>query len=414
MNESTARGKRRFVAAAVLFFIIFAFLFSAMLPVLAENASGKMKNFAKNAAPGAVIVFSEDDLSENTVSGDIPSGLMLAGLPSASVGQLMLGGRALMEGNIISSDEFALLTFVPAGDSEFRAAVCFVPLWSEGAFDAAAEPVTVTLNYFQSLNSPPAAAELTLETYSGMPIVVTLSAYDHDGDPLSYTLVSADAMGSLSFDGKELVFTPAEGKTGTAHFTYYAADSAGNTSAVTKASISIKKRKSEFTYADLSSPTSEYASVKLAQDGIFRGESFGDVNLLSGSASFSRAEFVALCMAALKAEPVSGVDFTAEGLSEWQSPYIAAALASGALDGNDFDAPVTGKSAAYIAVSLLREIHGFSSDSDTSADALAYGIVRSASLLEKELDREAALDIICRAASVSEGQRLGWKKIDAE
>lgn len=414
MNDSTTSGKRRSFAAAALFFIIFAFMFSAMLPVLAKNTSGKMKDFAKNASPGAVIVFSTEDLGENTVSGDIPTGLMLAGLPSASVGQLMLGDRALMEGNVISSDEFDLLTFVPAGDSEFRADVCFVPLWSEGAFDAAAEPVTVTLNYFKNLNSPPAAAELTLETYAGMPIVVTLSAYDHDGDPLSYTLVSADDKGSLSYNGTELVFTPAGGETGTAHFTYYAADSAGNTSAVTKASISIKKRKDEFTYADLSSPTSEYASVKLAQEGIFRGESFGDVNLLSGSEPFSRAEFVALCMAALRAEPAFGVDFTAEGLSAWQSPYIAAALASGALDGNDFDSPVTGRSAAYIAVSLLREIHGLTSDSDTSADAIAYGIVRSASLLENELDREAALDIICRTASVSNGQRLGWKKIDAE
>ena len=387
-------------------------LFVCLLPANAQNKSVNMKDFAKNVYPGATVVFSEDDIKSNTLSKNLPSAFLISGLPRSDVGLLYLGEKVLAEGNIVSADSFGSLLFVPKSKSEFSAEISLVPLTSEENVSLGSSPVTVTVNFTKTPNSPPVAAELELETYKNMPIELSLSAYDHDGDDLTYTVVLQNGDGSLALEDNKLVFTPKEDKTGIFSVLYYAKDSSGNTSPLTQAKITVSKNQSDFTYVDITDPTKEYYAVRLAESGVFRGESYGNTNTLLSSRSFSRTEFAVLCASALEITAENTAEISTHGVPAWQMPYITTAVAAGAFDGTDLSSPVTVRSAAFIALDLIEEKLGQDISSDSLQFASDCGIICSDISPDKELSREEALEIICRVMDVYNGKCLGWKTIE--
>ena len=386
-------------------------LLVCLLPSRAANNEPAMKSFAKNVYPGAEVVFYEDDITCNSLSKTMPSAFLISGLPRSDVGILSLGGKVLKEGNIVSADEFPSLLFVPKTKAEFSAEIALVPLSSAENISLGASPVTVTLNFSKNPNSPPVAAELELETYKNMPIELNLSAFDHDSDELSFTVVSQKGDGTLTLENNRLIFTPQKDQTGTFSVQYYASDSHGNTSAPAQAVISISKNRSNFTYVDITDPTKEYYAVRLAEEGVFRGESFGKTNTLLSAPSFSRTEFALLCASALGFAPEENAEISAVGIPSWQTAYIPTAVAAGAFDGTDLSSSVTVRSAAFIALDLIEEKLERDIASDSLRFAVDCGIISAADSPEKELSREEALEFICKTKDVVNGRLLGWKQI---
>ncbi len=390
-------------AAALVFTV-------AAIPAFARDSAVKMKDFAKNAHPGAIITFSTEDIEANTLSQSLPTEFLVAGLPQRDIGTLYLGEKQLSEGAVFKADEIAALTFAPGAKTEFSSELSLIPLTDGDQIGRAASPITVTLNYSETPNSPPAAADLCFETCSNMPIYLNLSAYDHDGDSLTYTVVSSGENCRLSTVGSRLVFTPGEDKTGKCRILYYAEDSAGNTSGLSEVNVEIKKSSGEHSYADISDPAAVFYAHSLAEEGIFRGESFGNIEVLSPSKGFSRTEFAALCAAAvnLKTDPRANIE-TAD-LVPWQAPYAETAIAAGAFDGGDLTSPVGARSAVYIAVSTLEAALGRELEGDCFSIAKSTGILPQG-LADGQLSREAALEIVYRLNQVAQGERMGWMSV---
>ncbi len=70
----------------------------------------------------------------------------------------------------------------------------------------------------------PACQSTTASTAYQTPVTVTLSCTDADGDPLTRSIVSGPAHGSLGAVGSTVTYTPANGYTGTDSFTFDATD----------------------------------------------------------------------------------------------------------------------------------------------------------------------------------------------
>ncbi|MBR4941664.1 MAG: cadherin-like domain-containing protein, partial [Clostridia bacterium] len=306
------------IISAVLFHLLLV-LAVGIIPARALNENVEMKDFAKNAIPGASIIFTEDDVEENTLSKLRPSGFLVSGMPGSDVGSLSLDGKKLSEGSIIPSDEIEKLVFTPATSAEFSAELCLVPLVSLASFDRGSAPITVSLNFSGDLNSPPVAGNYSFETYENMPIYVSLSAFDHDGDRLSYKVVSASGKGTLHIDdANRLVFTPEKDTTGKFELSYYARDSFGNTSAPGQIKIDVNQQKNSMEIADISDPCHSFASVRLAEEGIYSGEQYGSLTVLSPSEGFTRTEFAAVCACALGYNPEVSVFLDTRGVSQWE------------------------------------------------------------------------------------------------
>ena len=187
-------------------------------------------------------------------------------------------------------------------------------------------------------NTPPVAENQQIETYRGVSIGGRLSAYDADGDTLTYEICTDPMKGSvqLSSDGC-FVYTPKEGKRGKDYFGFRAIDAAGNVSQEGTVIIKLIKQKSKVTYSDLEGNGCEYPAVVLTEAGVFTAENVGSDYVFNPDAQVTRGEFLSMCMTATDCDILKGVSSTGfqdDGqISPWLKPYVATALMNGYIQG---------------------------------------------------------------------------------
>lgn len=106
---------------------------------------------------------------------------------------------------------------------------------ADAADDSLDSAVLIQAGSFKS-NTAPTAADIAKETEFDTPIEITLQGDDADGDALTYSVLDAPAVdqGTLSaLDGNKITFTPADGFTGDATFTYRVNDGSVNSAPAT-------------------------------------------------------------------------------------------------------------------------------------------------------------------------------------
>ena len=216
--------------------------------------------------------------------------------------------------------------------------LCAVLLCS-AAMAVEVETVNVTpVSGVSAANRVPVAENLTLSTYKSVSVGGDLRAVDPDGDLLSFRITGEPLKGVVTVDGSSFVYIPAEGKRGRDVFTYVAEDSAGGVSAEAQVTVQIRKQDSRLCYADLDGSPLNYAAVRLAEAGIFTGESVGSSRCFCPDAVLTRGEFLAMCATLTEMQPLSDVTRTGfsddAGILSWQKPYVSAALLYGVVRGS--------------------------------------------------------------------------------
>jgi len=77
-------------------------------------------------------------------------------------------------------------------------------------------------------NTPPVANEQPISTAEDTPVSITLTGSDPDGDPLTFSVISSPAHGTLSGNAPDLVYTPWSNYFGADVFTFVANDGMSN------------------------------------------------------------------------------------------------------------------------------------------------------------------------------------------
>ena len=191
--------------------------------------------------------------------------------------------------------------------------------------------------------SAPVAENLELETYRGVSVGGKVSAYDPDGDAVSFEISTEPVKGSIELgeDGS-FVYTPRENKRGRDCFGYRATDSESNVSQEATVIIRIEKQKKDVFYSDMIGSADGYAAAVLSERGIFTGEQLGGIYCFSPDKTVSRGEFLSMCMQ-LSGEPVfSGVVSTGYAddseIPGWMKGYVATAAMCGIESGHGGEA----------------------------------------------------------------------------
>ena len=397
---------------------LFLFLCSLALalPASADDAAGMIKPFAKHGRTGAQIVFSEEDFTSNLIGKGKLTGILVTSIPTPDSGAFLLGSAAVAEGSVIPRDMFSSLVFAPSGDAAMSVELHFIPLFSAGGGEVAGENSCVAVYLGEARNYAPSAANLTLSTYKNLPIEIWLSAFDHEGDALSYTVVSTPERGELTASGNKLIYTPQANKTGKVSFTYYAQDALGNTSDLATVTVKVEKQKSDVCYSDLEGSTLQYAAVYLAEKGVYLGRTVGQDMIFEAGETLTRGEFIALASSALSLSLDSPVSAVLTETCGWQGAYIAAALDNAIISSARYSDEITSAEAAAIVSRLIdADVSVASSQSLTPAwaadDALslrALGILTDTARLSETMTRGEAAELLARASAVVSGNRLGW------
>jgi len=94
-------------------------------------------------------------------------------------------------------------------------------------------PEIVDISVF-CVNDPPVATSQNLAVNSGSTILITLTASDVDGDPLTFSVVGGPSNGTLSGTAPNLFYTANAGSSGTSDsFTFVANDGTVNSNTAT-------------------------------------------------------------------------------------------------------------------------------------------------------------------------------------
>lgn len=191
--------------------------------------------------------------------------------------------------------------------------------------------------------SAPVAENLELTTYRNVSVGGSLSAYDPEGDAVSFEITTEPVKGSLALkqDGS-FVYTPEKDKKGRDYFGYKAVDTEGNYSQEATVIIRIEKQKKDVFYADMAGRADEYAAVALSELGLFTGEQIGGSYCFRPDEPVTRGEFLSMCME-LSGEPVfTGVLSTGylddEEIPAWMKGYVATAAMCGIDSGRRTEA----------------------------------------------------------------------------
>ena len=112
-------------------------------------------------------------------------------------------------------------SFVYTPAAEFSGNMSFTYRASDGSANSNVATVTISVS---SVNDAPVAANQSVTTAEDTAAAITLGATDVDEDPLTFTIVSGPAHGTLSGTGAARTYTPAADFNGSDSFTFKAND----------------------------------------------------------------------------------------------------------------------------------------------------------------------------------------------
>lgn len=267
--------------------------------------------------------------------------------------------------------------------------------------------------------SSPVAENLELKTYRNTSVGGTLSAFDPDGDALSFEITTNPVKGSIELeDDGSFIYTPLDNKKGRDYFGYKAVDAEGNYSQEATVIIKIEKQLKDVAYSDMEGRAEAYAAVALAEKGMYIGEKIGNDYCFHPDEGISRGEFISLCMQLSGRPVIKGVLDTGysddESIPKWMKVYVTAAAMCGAEKGVETEEGRVFNSTELIDISEAAEILNKAInispvsyinlntelEADTAqacANLSACGLLKEGTLLCETLSRAEAAEMLAAA-----------------
>lgn len=221
-------------------------------------------------------------------------------LPEPGEGTLFVGSVGATEGQVISAGSLSLLSFAAADDTKPSEATM------EVSVNGNDYTVTCRLCFLDRLNYTPTVAlaptvSLNIETYKGLATAGTVSAYDPEGDDLTYEIVRYADHGRISLTDKHTgayVYTPDAGFVGQDSFDYVVYDRYGNYSTSATVSITVTPRPASVTYSDIDGEGDAASILSISAMGLMNGTKVGGETYFKPHESISRLEFLVTAMQA--------------------------------------------------------------------------------------------------------------------
>lgn len=359
--------------------------FVCLLAALCCLAGLTVSVSAAEVESGSIYCFSSQDFSETE---DL-LGICITDLPEAAAGSAMLGSRVLQEGDVLTAEQVAQMTFCPVGTEVDRTAqVGYLPIYK----DRVEAPARMTLSIRGKEDKAPIAEDSALETYKNLEIRENLKVSDPEGQKLTYTVTRLPRRGTVivNEDGS-FTYTPKKNKVGIDSFVYTATDPAGKVSREATVTITILKPTDATQYTDTMGRDCRFAAEWMRHTGIFVGETVASNPCFSPDKEVTRGEFVTMLVKALEIPTDEEIRFTGytDEIPLWLQPYLAAAVRAGLTAGLEdrgvfgANTVITGAEAAVMLENALDQPVSVDEDALTRSEA-AQVLYESVQLWEEQ------------------------------
>ncbi len=238
-------------------------------------------------------------------------------LPSPGDGTLFVGSVGASEGQVISAGSLSLLSFAAADDTKPAEATMTLSVNGSDYAMTCRLCLLDRLNYTPTVALAPAVS-LQIETYRDLPTAGTVSAYDPEGDEITYEIVRYASHGRVTLTDRHTgayVYTPDRGYTGQDSFDYVVRDRYGNYSTSATVSITVTSPPTSVAYADIDGEGNAAAILKVSDMGLMNGTRVGGETYFKPAEAISRVEFLVTALQA------AGI--TADRVAELGDPSFA-------------------------------------------------------------------------------------------
>lgn len=265
--------------------------------------------------------------------------IVITKLPDAMHGSLYIGSNGVSEGQKISADTLKLMTYeesnVGVGSNasfEFRV--------NGGTYDVICNIFMIDeINYSPTVRMA-SSLSLNIETYRDIKISGVLSAYDPEGDELTYEIVKYPSNGIISIDDKQrgmYTYMPNTSYTGSDSFKYVVRDKYGNYSESKEVELTVSAQSTSMVYSDLLDDEIYRYAIAMTENGLMNGIKIGNCYYFEANREISRAEFVVTAMNAIGIKNVPETDLTGfadnADIGEEMRGYISLAYSKGYISG---------------------------------------------------------------------------------
>ncbi len=261
-------------------------------------------------------------------------------LPSAADGELLMGSTRVKEGQLISAANLKMLTYVAADDeAESNTSFTFSP-------DGAGYELTCRVYVLKEINYSPTVsmasdAALSVSTHRDFVGYGTLTAYDPEGDALTFEVVRQPSHGLLLMTDAvcgDYVYLPRIGYTGKDSFVYVARDMYGNYSASAEVSVQVVEPSVSVSYVDMVGRRDYNAALTMAEAGIMQGTESDSKTYFYPEQTVSRLDFLTMAMRAVGVGSVPRVTDTGfaddADIPADAKGYVSAAYSLGYIKGS--------------------------------------------------------------------------------
>ena len=284
---------------------------------------------AVSAPTGNEVVFSADVFARGLNLSRVDY-VTIKSLPAVTDGELLLGSTRIASGQTISAQNLDYVSFFASGEDVKHTSFTFTA-------NGGSIPMTCNVYLLDDVNYTPTLAvaselSLNLATFQNMAVYGNLSAYDPDGDEMTFEVVSCPQNGSvrvLDAASGRYVYTPAQGFVGNDRFEYVARDRYGNYSALKTVSVGVALPSSSIRYADMDGNDAYVSALIMNEEGIMSGVQVGNQQFFYPDRTVSRVEFLVMAMNAAGISDVPKSDATIfvddDQIPKAMKGYVAAA-----------------------------------------------------------------------------------------
>ncbi len=334
---------------------------------------------------GNEISFSAEDIRRAMNLSNLDY-ITVTELPAVGDGTLFVGSVGAAKGQVISAGSLNLLSFAAANDAKPGEATMKIAVNGSDYAVTCRLCLVDRLNYTPTVSLAPTVS-LNIETYRDLPTAGTVSAYDPEGDEMTYEIVRYADHGRIVLTDRHTgayLYTPDASYVGRDSFDYVVRDRYGNYSTSATVSIQISQPPASVTYADIEGNRAAGAILKVSALGFMNGTQVGSEHYFKPTEAISRVEFLVTAMqaAGITAETVK--DCVAPSVADLEAipvsmqPFVQYALqknyiSTKSLSGKSYFRPNDTITRAEAAV-LLSNIIGYATEDTVTAFADADAV----------------------------------------
>ncbi len=307
--------------------------------------------------------------------------ITVVSLPMPSDGTLFVGAMGAAQGQVISAGNLHLLSFAAAKEETPSEGVWKLSVNGSDYAVSCRFCLTDTLNYTPTVSLAPAIS-LQIETYRDLPTAGTVSAYDPEGDEMTYEIVRYASHGRIALNDRHTgayVYTPDSGYVGVDSFDYVVRDRYGNYSTSATVNITVSPRPSSPSYADMEGVGEAGSILKVSSLGLMNGTRVGAESYFKPYEAMSRVEFLvtALQCAGITSEDVATLGAPSvsdvESIPTAMRPYVSYAMQKNYISAKTVNGKVVfdphGSISRAEAAVILSNIIGYATEDTVTAFA---------------------------------------------